>query len=333
MVTRALTRDKICSALLMALLLWLCTLLYPRAATGETDSSDTVRYEAYYRHAWQLLKDNSLHEEKLSTLCDWEHKFDGQLDSMQSAESAVRSMFESFGDKFSYFRGSQATTEANNEREETGVVRSIWLPDSIVLIKVKSFHSEFVVSEMEGVLREAAPAQGYIVDLRDNPGGDIYQALAIAAMFIDKGKFATLDGRWDGERYVENLSVEPTKLHVANNEIQFDDPRTLNLTGAKPLVLLVNKNTGSAAEMLAQALRDNRRCVVVGERTFGKGVVQRVVALPGGSSLKIVFAKTYSPSGNNIQDVGLTPDVKVSDSNEQLKTARFYVGRHIVASD
>lgn len=142
--------------------------------------------------------------------------------------------------------------------------------------------------------------KGIILDLRNNPGGFLEVSVDIAGWFLNSGDLVAIEQFGKAEN---------------NNKTEF---RTNGLGALKnyPIVVLVNQGTASAAEILAGALRDNRGVKLVGEKTFGKGSVQELVNMPGGSSLKITVAKWLTPKGISISEHGLEPDYKVSISED-----------------
>jgi carboxyl-terminal processing protease len=148
---------------------------------------------------------------------------------------------------------------------------------------------------------------GLILDLRNNPGGLLTQAVEVVDEFIDEGIIVSVKGRNRGQ----NLDYYATK----NSEIH-----------EFPIVVLVNKGSASASEVVAEALQDYNRSTIIGTKTFGKGSVQTIIKLEDGSGLKITTAKFYAPSGRSINNVGVVPDVivenKDSKSDLQLKRAK-----------
>ncbi|TDI96235.1 MAG: S41 family peptidase [Deltaproteobacteria bacterium] len=148
---------------------------------------------------------------------------------------------------------------------------------------------------------------GLILDLRNNPGGLLTQAVEVVDEFIDEGIIVSVKGRNRGQ----NLDYYATK----NSE-----------THEFPIVVLVNKGSASASEVVAEALQDYNRSTIIGTKTFGKGSVQTIIKLEDGSGLKITTAKFYAPSGRSINNVGVVPDVivenKDSKSDLQLKRAK-----------
>jgi carboxyl-terminal processing protease len=134
-------------------------------------------------------------------------------------------------------------------------------------------------------------AAGVILDLRGNPGGVFDQAVGVASLFLDHGVIVTLVGAHEG-RHVYSAQPGATKL---------------------PLVVLIDRRSASAAEIVAAALRDNRRAVLVGEHTFGKAFVQSIYLLGNGAALRLTTAHYFTPSGNDIALRGVTPDLHVVD--------------------
>jgi carboxyl-terminal processing protease len=137
--------------------------------------------------------------------------------------------------------------------------------------------------------------KGYVLDLRNNPGGLLDQAVAVANDFLDKGEIVSTRARHteDSQRW---------------------DAKPGDITEGAPLVVLVNNGSASASEIVAGALQDNRRAVLLGMRSFGKGSVQTVIPLPGSGAMRLTTARYYTPSGRSIQGLGISPDVAVQES-------------------
>lgn len=140
--------------------------------------------------------------------------------------------------------------------------------------------------------REGRPLEGLVLDLRNNPGGVLEAAVEVADEFLDRGTIVTARGRTGDSRF--RMDATPG-----------DD-----LSGA-PIVVLVNAGTASASEIVAGALKDNHRAVLVGRRTFGKGTVQTVIPLSGDRALKLTTSRYFTPSGLSIDHKGIEPDVQV----------------------
>ena len=152
--------------------------------------------------------------------------------------------------------------------------------------------------EMKDAIKnlESKKVSGYILDLRSNPGGLLYASIEIAQMWMNKGTIVfTIDRQGTQDKQVANGSA---------------------LTN-KPLVVLVDKGSASASEILSGALQDNKRATLVGSQTFGKGLVQSVQPLKSGSGLAVTIAKYHTPSGKDINKHGIDPDVKVELTDAQ----------------
>ena len=144
------------------------------------------------------------------------------------------------------------------------------------------------------LIRKNGPQKGAILDLRSNPGGLLTAAVGVSDDFLNSGTIVTTRGRLQDS----NLSFEAHSGDLLN--------------GA-PMVVLVDNGTASAAEIVAGALKDNRRALIVGRRTFGKGVVQTVLPLDNDHAVKITTARYYTPNGTSIQAEGIKPDIALAD--------------------
>lgn len=186
------------------------------------------------------------------------------------------------------------------------------LGNSLAHIKVRQF-GDTVAKDFRMVLNEAisAGAQGIVLDLRNNPGGLLDQSIAMASAILPSKSVVVIEEDHDGSRQEFTTSAPSIA-----NEI--------------PLVVLINEGSASASEILAGALRDNRKDVqIVGMQSYGKGSVQELIALPGQTAVKITVAKWLTPSGVQINGEGITPDIEVertdedfnADNDPQLDTA------------
>ena len=135
-------------------------------------------------------------------------------------------------------------------------------------------------------------ASGIILDMRNNPGGLVNQATDIAGWFLNRGDLILSEQDKNGEK-IEFKSNGPSNF------------------ASVPLVVLINEGSASASEILAGALKDDRKALMIGQTSFGKGTVQKIVDFEDGSSLKVTIAKWYTPSGVRIQDTGIKPDIEV----------------------
>ncbi|MGH7407105.1 MAG: S41 family peptidase [Candidatus Methylomirabilales bacterium] len=204
-------------------------------------------------------------------------------------------------------RGSQVTitilregfTEAKDfaitrETIEVHSVRSFDLGDKIGYIRMASFQ-EKTARDLERTLEQFQTdgVKAMVLDLRNNPGGLLSQAVQVADFFLQKGQL-----------------IVYTEGRARNQDLRFSAEHTKTLPQV-PLVILVNGGSASASEIVAGALQDHRRAVVLGTQTFGKGSVQTVIPLNDGSGLRLTTAKYFTPRGETIQGKGITPDIPV----------------------
>ena len=204
----------------------------------------------------------------------------------------------------------QAAVETTLRREIISVdaVEARVLEDRHVYVRLRVFQ-ETTTSELADVLDQASESlrnqggvRGLLLDLRDNPGGLLDQAISVADEFLEEGVIVSTRGR-DGR------------------ELSSASARRSGTRAAWPMVVLVNGYTASAAEIVAGALRDHRRALIVGTRTFGKGSVQNVIELPDASALKLTVARYYTPSGRSIQAEGIEPDVAIEQLSAPAASA------------
>ncbi len=176
-------------------------------------------------------------------------------------------------------------------------VRTRTVGDSVVL-RVTTFNDQTTPNLIDGFQKQVeelggmANVNGIVLDLRNNPGGLLTQAIKVSDEFLEKGEIVSTRGRnpEDGERY----NAQPG-----------------DLAEGKPIVVLINGGSASASEIVAGALQDHRRAIVVGTKSFGKGSVQTVMPLRGDGAMRLTTARYYTPSGRSIQALGVSPDIVV----------------------
>ncbi len=142
--------------------------------------------------------------------------------------------------------------------------------------------------------------KGYVLDLRNNPGGLLTQAISITDFFLDDGEIVSTKGR----------NISETRKFFA---------RRGDETKGKPLVVLINNGSASASEIFAGALKDHKRAIILGENSYGKGSVQSIIPLRNGGGMRLTISKYYLPSGKSISEVGVTPDIFVEEVGEEFK--------------
>ncbi len=167
-----------------------------------------------------------------------------------------------------------------------------------VVLRITTFNDQTFPNLADGIAKQVEDAggidkvNGFVVDLRNNPGGLLNQAIMVADAFLDKGEIVSTRGRdpADGDRY----NAQPG-----------------DLAEGKPLVVLINGGSASASEIVAGALQDHRRAIVMGTKSFGKGSVQTVMPLRGDGAMRLTTSRYYTPSGRSIQALGVSPDILV----------------------
>lgn len=187
----------------------------------------------------------------------------------------------------------------------------------LLYLRVSSFDAK-VTEDLEKAILANKNIKGYILDLRNNPGGLLSQAIGAVNLFVDKGIIVSQKGKNpdDEEKFEASVSKTKTKL---------------------PLVVLVNEGSASASEIVSGSLQDHKRAVIIGEKTFGKGSVQAVLPIENDRSenIKLTIAKYYLPSGRTIQATGVTPDVIVNsgkvtqDDEDKFKIKEADLKKHL----
>lgn len=177
-------------------------------------------------------------------------------------------------------------------------VKSKPLEDGYYWVRLTRF-SERTTDELKEALKQAQKdaeanggLKGIVLDLRNNPGGLLDQAVSVSDAFLKNGDIVSIKGREDNNKRTYTARSQPDDVNV-------------------PLVVLINAGSASASEIVAGALRDQKRALILGERSFGKGSVQNIIPLADGSGLKLTVALYYTPNGSSIQAEGIVPDVEV----------------------
>jgi carboxyl-terminal processing protease len=186
---------------------------------------------------------------------------------------------------------------------ELTVVRSRTEGDSIVL-RLSTFNDQTYPKLAEQLAEQVEAAggmdavNGFVIDLRNNPGGLLTQAIKVSDAFLNEGEIVSTRGRdaSDGDRFNAEMG---------------------DLAEGKPIVVLINGGSASASEIVAGALQDHRRAIVIGTKSFGKGSVQTVMPLRSEGAMRLTTARYYTPSGRSIQSLGVSPDIVVAQPDRQ----------------
>ena len=169
---------------------------------------------------------------------------------------------------------------------------------NIGYIKLKSFNENSDKQFIKKIKKyENQKLIGYIIDLRNNPGGLLNQAVAITDFFLEKGEIVSTKGR----------KISETRKFFA---------RTGDGIKGKPIIVLINGGSASASEIFAGALKDHKRAIILGENSYGKGSVQSIIPLQNGGGIRLTISKYYLPSGKSISEVGVSPDIVVEEQNQ-----------------
>lgn len=172
------------------------------------------------------------------------------------------------------------------------------IPNDFCYIRLSSFISRNAATEFGNILNTNRNKKGFIIDLRSNPGGLLTNAIYISDMFLDGGTIVSTVDR-DGYKETQRASA--------------------GVYTKKPVVVLINKGSASASEIFSGAMKDNHRAVIIGEQSFGKGLVQEINKLPYESGINITIQKYLTPNGTDINKKGITPDIVIKLTEDDVK--------------
>ena len=201
-------------------------------------------------------------------------------------------------------RGVKKSLIFNITREviEVQSVKSELKDNNIGYIRLTSFNenSSEQIKKKVNELNKNKNLKGYILDLRNNPGGLLSQAIKISDFFLENGEIVSTKSR-----------------KVSENRKWF--AKKGDLTNGKTLIVLINYGSASASEIVAGALKDHKRAIILGENSYGKGSVQSIIPLKNRGAIRLTIAKYYLPSGKSISEVGVTPDIEVLEGLDDFK--------------
>ena len=181
-------------------------------------------------------------------------------------------------------------------------VKADLLEKNIGYIRLTSFNenSDTQVEKQIKELEKNKNIKGYILDLRNNPGGLLSQAIKISDFFLDNGEIVSTKSR---------KASENRKWFAKKGD----------LTNGKLLIVLINYGSASASEIVAGALKDHKRAILLGENSFGKGSVQSIIPLKNDGAIRLTIAKYYLPSGKSISEVGVSPDIEIAEETDEFR--------------
>jgi len=176
------------------------------------------------------------------------------------------------------------------------------MKNNIGYLRLKSFNSNSSKQLVEKIknFEKSKKLTGYILDLRNNPGGLLTQAINVTDFFLNDGEIVSTKGR------------------KASENRRFFAKKGDKVKG-KPLIILINNGSASASEIVAGALKDHKRAILLGENTYGKGSVQSIIPLSDGGGMRLTISKYYLPSGQSISEIGVSPDILVEEESEDFK--------------
>ncbi len=229
-------------------------------------------------------------------------RIDGKPVQADTLDTAVESLRGKPGSPITLtvlHEGASAPVEVKLKRETIRVasVRASWIEPGYAYVRIAQFQEDTgseLRSKFGKLLGKDKALHGLVLDLRSNPGGLLTAAVEVGDAFLDSGTIVTTKGR---------LKEAAMSFSATSGDI----------TSGTPMVVLVDRGTASAAEIVAGALKDNHRALVMGQKTFGKGSVQTVLPLDDGHAVKLTTARYYTPSGISIQAYGIAPDIALRD--------------------
>ncbi len=185
---------------------------------------------------------------------------------------------------------------------EVKSVKTKIIDDKVGYLRLTSFNenSSDQIKKNINKFKKENKINKYILDLRNNPGGLLSQAIKISDFFLNHGEIVSTKGR---------KSIENRKWFAKNGD----------LIDGETLVVLINYGSASAAEIVAGALQDHKRAILIGESSYGKGSVQSVIPLKNNGAIRLTISKYYLPSGKSISEVGVTPDIEVAESSDEFR--------------
>ena len=194
------------------------------------------------------------------------------------------------------------TFKITREIIEIASVKSKTIDEKIGYIRLTSFN-ENSGDQIKSIIKKFKKSQkieSYILDLRNNPGGLLSQAIRISDFFLDNGEIVSTKGRKKSEN---------RKWFAKSGDI----------INGKTLLVLINYGSASASEIVAGALKNHKRAILIGETTYGKGSVQSIIPLKNKGAIRLTISKYYLPSGKSISEVGITPDIEILEESDEFR--------------
>ena len=308
------------------------------------EHADGASPEALYDAAWSTAYHNFFDAKRVEGFDQWRHRFDDQLRTFDDAHRAINEMVTSLGDTYTWFKLPQRVQQDElDAANPASPVRVQWLRGGIALVRVSSFTQRNTAEAMREGLRSVANARGFILDLRRNGGGILGEANTSLSLFMDEGE-ALLMRYFDDGKYIEEsywLGPQNFEMTLKDREGRITGtntsiPRYENIVRGRPLFVLVDGHTASAAEFFAATLRDHKLARLFGTTTGGKGISQRTFKLPNETGLQVTNGTFLPPSGQFFGDHrqtfynGVQPHYRVDEQRADVDAVLQVAYDHMV---
>lgn len=272
---------------------------------------DKLSPRQVYHRVWELVQANFWFRERLGNWSEWEHKFDGELVTDADALRCATVMVESLNEAYTQVLASQP--DEDEVETPKPCCTADYMAGRIGYIDVHTFSGDRVAVDIREAMESIQDAVAFVVDLRNNSGGSIARANKALSLFMAEGATYIFKVRRTDEGYLEaHCRIEATQFaenttYAQRADVEYETwDRYDNLTGNRPMVVLINGKTGSASEFFAAVLRDNNRAHLLGTKTGGKGIAQDTIEVGNGFKLQITNGVFLPPSGQWFGDHGQT---------------------------
>lgn len=281
----------------------------PDFASAITDLAEPLTPEDYYRKVWQLVREHFLYSDRLFAWQQWEHAYDGKLQTFSDAGVAVSTMLSSLKDRYSVLHDYRWTSYYSSNPKGGRIATSNMLAGGIGYIKLFTFDAPEVGDRFRQHLASLDGANFIVLDLRGNLGGRISHAIDVldALVEVETGSEVELFSLAGTEISAYKCTLTSDSILKRGSTLD-TRPRKGNLLTGRPLVLIVDHQSASASELVAGSLRRIKGTPLVGGLTFGKGVAQMLWYLDCGTLLRLTTAQVILSDGTCVDGKGLVPD-------------------------
>jgi len=289
-----------------------------------------------------------LHSDRLGDWADWEHRFDEEIDDLDSARRCIDLMLESLDEAYTRRLTDEEVVERKRLREDTdGAVFSRRLPDGIGYMRILGFDADSIVDQVESELRKIADCDGFVIDLSGNGGGLLDETVNCLEWVLHEGPVAAVEYREGaGIRRLDTAFVDEAfvQLKIAPDKTEEWEKckRRPPLIAGKPVVVIIDGGTASSAEIFAKALlfngEEDGSVHSVGKRTYGKGIGQEILKYEDGTRIKVTSIRFFGADDRCFGDAGqsywngITPDEEVDGWNEQMTAAVAWLKTKLAAA-